>query len=150
MGAAARKDWVDVQQLRSGVKSRTIPKCKGWHTIQEGWRKCGVNAAFFNEACSSGAGMVVRDVNGVFVKVRAVRFHGCPSVEEGEAMSLREALSWIKEMVWIREMLDANDNYTVNFVRRDANKLAHLFARSSKDIVVANVWDESPAFVESL
>ncbi|KAL8524201.1 hypothetical protein ACS0TY_013970 [Phlomoides rotata] len=53
---------------------------------------------FFEDSAEMGFGMVIRDSNGVHIFSRTLAMSGVYAPEEGEAIGLFEALSWIKEL----------------------------------------------------
>ncbi|XP_073014635.1 uncharacterized protein [Primulina eburnea] len=60
--------------------------------------KCNVDVAFFKDQRVIGFGMVIRDDKGQFVAARTAFKEGLPSIQEGEAMGLLEAINWVTQM----------------------------------------------------
>ena len=74
------------------------PVCN-WAKPKEDWLKCNVDAAIFEAEKMIGMGRVIRDHNGVFVATKMLsKEHSSACVRLVEALSLREALSWIKDL----------------------------------------------------
>lgn len=91
-------DWRKAQQeinKSTGVQNSPIRWSK---PEQAGWVKINVNAARFEDMNSIGVGAVIRDAQGEFVRARSRRIGGLLQPREAEAISLREALSWVKEL----------------------------------------------------
>ncbi|KAL8528237.1 hypothetical protein ACS0TY_005881 [Phlomoides rotata] len=65
-----------------------------------------------------GLRMVISDKLGNFMTARSSVVGGCKDVAVGEVMGFLEALSWVKSLY--------------SWIRRDANSLAHAFARLSR------------------
>lgn len=109
-----------------------------------------------------GFGCVIRDSNGKFVAAKGIPWIGVFQLKEAEAMSIREALSWLKKLnlefvkvetdvlqVYngilvesinfvlgfmlddIKEMARGFSHLYFNFVKRSANRVAHLVAREA-------------------
>lgn len=76
------------------------------HTVSEvRWTKLAArrvklnsDAAINKESGCMGLGWVLRDADGLFVAARAVPVRGTYLLKEAEALSVREALSWLKAM----------------------------------------------------
>lgn len=65
-----------------------------WKKPHEGWLKVNTDAAVFSDG-TIGVGAVIRDSNGSFVGARCCKVAGAWSPREPEAISMKEALSWI-------------------------------------------------------
>ncbi|KAL8488022.1 hypothetical protein ACS0TY_024339 [Phlomoides rotata] len=72
--------------------------CRAWHRPPVGRLKLNVDTAFFEDSAEMGFGMVIRDNNGVHFFNHTLAMPGVYAPEEGEAIGLFEALSWIKEL----------------------------------------------------
>ncbi|XVE79954.1 hypothetical protein DITRI_Ditri14bG0098900 [Diplodiscus trichospermus] len=80
-----------------------------WVRPNAGWLKCNVGAAVFASESLAGSGIVVRDSNGCFVAVKsAVHSHMSANALLAEAISLKEALSWIKEKGWVNAVVESD------------------------------------------
>lgn len=50
----------------------------------------------------------------------------------------------------IKEFLRNNHSFSINLVRRNANCVAHAFAKNSRFFENPNIWVEPPIFVDGL
>lgn len=91
-------DWRNVQQevTRNVVSSNT--SLGHWSKPPSGWVKVNIDAASFEELNCTGVGAVIRDEQGEFVRARSRRIEVLLHPREAEALSLKEALSWVKEL----------------------------------------------------
>lgn len=71
-----------------------------WVKPQEHSVKVNVDASLFREHASFGSGLIARDCNGGVIQARTVLKEGNVTAEIAEAMSIKEALSWIEENRW--------------------------------------------------
>ncbi|KAL8155960.1 hypothetical protein AgCh_001132 [Apium graveolens] len=60
------------------------------------WVKINVDAAYYPGSGHMGVGCVMRDDIGKFLRARTNTIRGGKSAREAEAISMREALSWVK------------------------------------------------------
>lgn len=70
--------------------------CK-WRPPQDGVLKINVDASFIKNSLTSIVGMVLRDHTASFLAGKNLSFATPDTAFEAEALSIREALSWIKE-----------------------------------------------------
>ncbi|XP_057791107.1 uncharacterized protein LOC131008228 [Salvia miltiorrhiza] len=98
------------------MASPIINSCVGWHAIQVGWVRCGVDAAFFEHDKSMGIGMVVRDHAGEFVIEKLMKVRGSRDVAEGELMGINEALSWLKSLGYEHGWIDCDSKIACDAV----------------------------------
>ncbi|XP_073137113.1 uncharacterized protein [Henckelia pumila] len=108
-------DWLAIKQKGTGGKennaiARTPTE---WRKPQAHFLKCNVDAAFFTKTKIMGFGMVVRDTEGKCVGYRSMIVEGLCEVKEGEAMGLREALSWIRGMKFNRVIFEMDAQIVV-------------------------------------
>lgn len=68
----------------------------------------------FKDTNEIGLGIIVRDDQGIFVVTRVVRLPGKLHVDEGEAMGLHEALSWIKNLGFQRVVVEMDSKLVVD------------------------------------
>ncbi|XP_057775034.1 uncharacterized protein LOC130994015 [Salvia miltiorrhiza] len=110
---AAASTWAEWSSVRASA-TRSNPQqiakavCLGWHPLPPGAIQCNVDVAFFAEDKTMGLGMVVRNHHGEFVVGRSIILPGCRSVEEGELIGIKEALSWIKELGFLKGVLESD------------------------------------------
>ncbi|XP_031116510.1 uncharacterized protein LOC116020169 [Ipomoea triloba] len=92
--------WLAWKGVNEGqvVQSMHDIRTERWSPPSQGRLKLNTDVAMsMNNSCM-GMGWVIRDAQGHFVTAKAKKFDGFFSVKEAEAVSIREALSWIKEM----------------------------------------------------
>lgn len=83
----------DEQGIR-GVQQSTGNRT--WRKPGEGWIKINTDAACMMDTNQVGVGCVVRDEHGSFLRARCNKVQGRLQPREAEAISLKEALSWMK------------------------------------------------------
>ncbi|XP_074352378.1 uncharacterized protein LOC141691547 [Apium graveolens] len=88
------KEWREAQ-IRD-VGGRQQGGARKWEKTAEGWFKINVNAAVFQD--SIGCGAVIRDAQVEFIGAMCKKVEGAWTPREVEAITLKEALSWIIEM----------------------------------------------------
>ncbi|XP_074348980.1 uncharacterized protein LOC141688243 [Apium graveolens] len=106
-----------------------------WQLPPEGTIKVNTDATCFAESNTYAYAMVERDHTGSLLEAKTTSKHGHIDPMMAEALSIREALSWIKlnECQGLLKDLHSYD-VRVNFVKRSANKVAHILARNSSSI----------------
>lgn len=137
--------------------------CKEWHNPPSGFLKCNTDAAIFSDTNSSGLiGCVIRDETGRFVACRVQQM----TVKECEALnSLLQALIRPRGEPYpkvifggcpefgllvqsCREIHHYNNcDYSVSFVRRQANVATHTLARAPRSHVSPTVFFHLPHFL---
>ena len=75
-----------------------IEPCFKWSKPVQGWLKCNVDAAVFKADNSIGFGCIIRDERGAMIAARNGMMGGSSDPLLAEALSCKEALSWIKEL----------------------------------------------------
>lgn len=89
------------------VQDRTFDHTLGYMSQEDGdehWSLPSVNsvevntddAAIFKESNCYSYAFVIRDHEGNLIEARSSCLRGCPSVELGKALGIKEALSWVK------------------------------------------------------
>lgn len=96
MGLNMLAEWSRAQEIAEKSVDRTRSRSKSWCKPPEGWVKINVDAAFYPGSERIGVGCVMRDDRGKFIRARMNTARGGTSAREAEAISMREALSWIK------------------------------------------------------
>ncbi|XP_019166936.1 PREDICTED: uncharacterized protein LOC109162706 [Ipomoea nil] len=84
----------------ANVTQQTGNPCTGddrWSRPAVGRLKLNTDAALNTSTSSMGLGWVPRDHDGTFMAAKNMRLTSVFTVNEAEAVSLREALSWIKD-----------------------------------------------------
>lgn len=80
------QDWKRVQEDGSRSKSRV--QMQQWCKPPQGWIKINIDASCRVDYYFIGAGCVVRDENGCFMRARTCQIRGRMQAKEGEARSL--------------------------------------------------------------
>ncbi|XP_074327679.1 uncharacterized protein LOC141665589 [Apium graveolens] len=88
-----------------------------WVKPHEDSVKINVDAALFREHDLFGSGLVARDSNGGLIQARTILKEGKVTVEMAEAMSIKEALSWIEESQWSEVVLESDCLVAVQAIR---------------------------------
>uniref|UniRef100_A0A803QIZ4 Reverse transcriptase domain-containing protein n=1 Tax=Cannabis sativa TaxID=3483 RepID=A0A803QIZ4_CANSA len=148
--------------------------------------KINVDAALFPQEHSYGYGIVARDSTGHLIEAKTGYFEGNLDASTVEALSIKEALSWIKSKNWQNVEIESDSmisvqgirgNQVINslsglilhdcqillsslpsvslrFIRRSANRVAHVVARysrflSGRSIFEYNVWSDCESLLYS-
>lgn len=98
----SRKDIVEWQEARKIKLGRNNSKMQGgnqsigrWVAPQVGKLKLNVDASVFPGTSFFSVGMILRDHQGLFIKVRSARCAGEVSVFEAKAWGVLKALKWL-------------------------------------------------------
>ncbi|XP_073119607.1 uncharacterized protein [Henckelia pumila] len=100
--------------------------------------KCNVDAAVFKDPPRMGYGCIIRDSSGVVIKAICGCFPGIFTSIMAEAMSIREALSWLKEL-----------NISNVIVESDALLVVNAFHSSAIDVSGVGLLMEDCRFLAS-
>ncbi|PNX91087.1 gem-like protein 8-like, partial [Trifolium pratense] len=103
-----------------------------WQPPRNGWLKCNMDTRFHNQSATTTCGWCIRDEAGMFERAGTAWNHGTHSIIEAEALALLESMQAATSMNM--NMLALYSNFEVNFVKRQANSVAHLLAKA------ANSW----------
>lgn len=90
-------EWRRAREVDVSRRPRVENECMGWNKPSGQWVKINVDAALSRDGFV-GTGAVIRDSAGHFVRARVSRVAGNWQPREAEALSLKEALSWVKEL----------------------------------------------------
>ncbi|XP_074377753.1 uncharacterized protein LOC141719275 [Apium graveolens] len=91
------QDWREAQKNGRKASTKIASGVRIWNSPPEGWVKINVDTAIFQDG-SIGIGSIIRDSSGQFLSARCRKMVGAWQVREAEAISLKEAMSWVKEM----------------------------------------------------
>ncbi|XP_057809175.1 uncharacterized protein LOC131023647 [Salvia miltiorrhiza] len=124
----SRNDWIMARhklshQVPSAAAAST---CVGWHPLQPGYVKCGVDVAFFEDLHAMGVGLVLRDHEGHFIMAKTLKVQGLFKVEEGELMGIKEALSWLKELCYNRGWVESDCKLACKAIRSGERNILEL------------------------
>ena len=93
--------WQEAHHLKglhSGNPQQPDPYPTIWQKPMVGWYKMNVDGAVDPNRSLTGCGSILRDAEGNFISARAAPIQISILSNEAEAMSMREALSWLKHM----------------------------------------------------
>lgn len=90
-------DWRRAHEECGRSLGSAVMGVQHWSTPPVGWYKINTDAAIFHDG-SVGLGSVIRDSTGRFIRARCGRVVGGWQPREAEALSLKEALSWVKSL----------------------------------------------------
>ncbi|CAN1804672.1 Putative ribonuclease H protein At1g65750 [Linum perenne] len=82
----------------NATPSRPDTSCKAWHPPVQNNFKCNVDAGFRRADDTWGWGAAIRDHYGTLLSYRTGWERGKPSVAEGEAWGLLDALFWVESL----------------------------------------------------
>ncbi|XP_057803521.1 uncharacterized protein LOC131018835 [Salvia miltiorrhiza] len=140
--AHARAEWLLAwsrrPQRNSQPEAATI--CKGWHPLPLGNVKCDVDAAFFKDDYSMGIWLVLRDHEGAYILGKSVKMLGLRSVEEGELIGIKEALSWLKDLGYTCGWIDSDSKRACDAVssgERNITELGVIVALCRADLLLS-------------
>lgn len=108
---------------------------KIWTKPIQGWIKININAACDPADDFVGIGCVVRDANGCFLRARNEVIRGARSPRDAEALSMREALSWIKD--WRRNncVFESDSKLLIDALsEQTGNSLFHTFVEDCSEL----------------
>lgn len=89
-------DWNSARAREEQHSERAVVRKQTWCKPPEGWVKVNIDAACHPGCDYIYVGCLVRDEGGLFLQVRSNIINGTRTPKEAEALSTREALSWIK------------------------------------------------------
>ncbi|CAN1332707.1 Putative ribonuclease H protein At1g65750 [Linum perenne] len=171
------EEW---QQARPPNINRPVASdpCRLWHPPPREYYKCNVDCARFEQQRLRGAGMVIRDHEGVIVEFKMLTEPGCPPAKDCEALALRDALNWINEKGMQKVIIETDSQTVANainnseqddtefgvtieackallhfssrvdFIRRDRNVVAHELARHSRFVASPTLGNASPTWLD--
>ena len=122
--------WQEAHHLKgmhSGNPQLPDPYPTTWQKPMVGWYKMNVDAAVDPNKSLIGCGSILRDAEGNFISARVALIQIRLSSNEAEAMSMREALSWLKHMQLPRVIVEM-DSQMVNKALKCTSLYASPFA----------------------
>lgn len=111
--------WTAAQVHSSNPLSvASIPSAK-WTRPPENYVKCNVDAGLFTNQGKIGSGMLLRDYHGTFLAAKSC-WQRCSVLEPflAEAISLREALSWLKDLCVHSILIESDSLSVVSTIKR--------------------------------
>ncbi|XP_075499452.1 uncharacterized protein LOC142537854 [Primulina tabacum] len=130
-------DW-----LRAKQKSQEIADvhsmdsgCPDWHKSPRLSIKYNVDAAFFQS--KDRLGCILRDENCMFLTFRTCVIVGVFNVNEGEAMGLLEALSWVRRLGLKKVYFEMDAKVVVEAIKSSGIDIFEFgsIVQSCKDII---------------
>lgn len=92
-----------------------------WKPPAEGFLKVNVDASVFAGADTFIIGMVLRDHNGSFIQGKNLCLPYPGTVLEGEAIGVKEALTWIKELQLHNISIESDSRLTVKAINENVD-----------------------------
>ncbi|XP_012075763.1 uncharacterized protein LOC105636967 [Jatropha curcas] len=126
------QSWQNARVLATCPSTMNLPAVTVWSKPPAGSLKCKTDAAIPRQDGKIGAGWVLRDELGAVVNACQKVLLGSQEPFMAEALSFREALSWVM------------NKGSVSFVRRYANRFAHLFATPACSMPDFKEWGLVP------
>lgn len=97
-----------------------------WHLPPEGTIKVNTDATCFAESNTYAYAMVERDHTGSLLEAKTTSKHGHIDPMMAEALSIREALSWIKLKSWRKVIVETDCLAVVQVLRCSSIHLSYL------------------------
>ncbi|XVF87040.1 hypothetical protein PTKIN_Ptkin18bG0088700 [Pterospermum kingtungense] len=141
-------DWSQAKLFKSGVGSRLGPSydCLTWHCPPSGFLKCNVDAAIGHNSSMAGIGLVLRGVEGEFIGGK------CCLVKVLWRLKKLRQLDNSEFGVIVgccKDLLSLEQNYSVCFVKRQANVVAHVLAREARFQACSRFFVDVPGCVRT-
>ncbi|XP_063945892.1 uncharacterized protein LOC135151390 [Daucus carota subsp. sativus] len=121
---AAAKQYLTQWSIAQNRSSTTLlqPTFEGdgdciWVNPQQNSVKVSVDAAVFEDKDAAGLGLVARDDNGELIQAKTLILPSKVAPVLGEAMAVKEALSWIDVMQWPKVILVSDCLVVVQAIR---------------------------------
>ncbi|KEH37989.1 hypothetical protein MTR_2g055490 [Medicago truncatula] len=95
-------------------------------------------------------GICIRDFADIFVLAKALSYSCYVSTDVGETLGLHSALQWFDDMHFDNVDFETDSKLTVEFVRRQANGIAHALARDTLLLTSPAVYYDIPDCIETL
>ncbi|XP_062102834.1 uncharacterized protein LOC133812999 [Humulus lupulus] len=121
--------WVQAQDREIAPLPNFLSPADGrlsWVKPPLGALKINVDAAIFSAAATYSFAGIVRDHEGAFVEAFSVCRAGVVSPELGEALGVREALSWIKKRSWQQVEIETDSLLVVQALRSSTSMASYF------------------------
>lgn len=119
-----------LEDVKSVHKSLSLSsRCRQWNKPPHDHLKVNIDAAFFTDSNETELGVMIFDDRGKQVISRTLLLVGNYRPEEGEAIMLFEALSWIKDMSLERVIIEMDAKMMVdalNMVETDNSSFGDI------------------------
>ena len=114
LAADSLSQWQHARSLSVSQRRMSIPNIAiRWTKPEAGWHKCNVDAAVFSHENCIGIGCIVRDEDGLMVAAKNSKVRGDADPAIAEAISCREALSWLKYLGFNKVVIDSDAQVVV-------------------------------------
>lgn len=123
--AAARNLLIDLrrdQQEKQRYKPIVQSSKRQWKPPPQDWVKINIDAATSMETNSTGIGNVIRNEAGEFQRARNQKIIASLLFREAEAVSLKEALSWIKNLGFKKCIFESDATVLVDACQGDRGR----------------------------
>lgn len=107
-------DWTNARAKEEQHSERSAVQKQTWCKPPEGWVKVNIDAACYPECDYITVGCVMRDECGMFLRARSNVISGVRTPLEAEALSMREALSWIKGWRTIKCVFESDSKLVID------------------------------------
>ncbi|KAL8125037.1 hypothetical protein AgCh_012638 [Apium graveolens] len=115
--------WKEAQLERVRSSTATVGhNIQRWQAPDQHWVKINIDAATFMELGTVGIGGVIRDERGSFVRAMCKQIRGNWTPREAEAISLKEALSWVKQYGFRRCVFETDSKLLADAVNGDTGR----------------------------
>ncbi|XP_074346541.1 uncharacterized protein LOC141685331 [Apium graveolens] len=116
-------------------KNRQIEQAKSWSRPLDGWVKVNNDAACNQEREFVAVGCVVRDASGHFLRAMSNIVRGARSPREVEALSMREALSWIKDRGSSNSVYESDSKLLIDAMdKQSGSSLFHTIVEDCNEL----------------
>ncbi|XP_012087681.1 uncharacterized protein LOC105646438 [Jatropha curcas] len=92
------------------------PANRAWSRPPTGFLKINLDASVFSGGTVAGVGLVCQNSFGEFIAAKTMLLHGQFNALHAEALSVREALSWIKAKAWSSIIVESDALMVVNAI----------------------------------
>ncbi|KAK6116072.1 hypothetical protein DH2020_008341 [Rehmannia glutinosa] len=140
VAAVVLSDWsISLGLGNAEFYNNTEEHSQRWKKPNFPYMKCNVDAAICQQRKLTGIGVVLRNDQGEFIVARTIYFPGIYAIREAEAISVREALSWLHDLGIRQVVVETDAKYVVDSLT------SHEFGISEYDFVI----QECRAFLQS-
>ncbi|XP_062116553.1 uncharacterized protein LOC133830553 [Humulus lupulus] len=141
--------WVSAQDREVAPLPNYLSPADGavvWRKPKRGDLKVNVDAANFLGAETYGFAGVARDHNGTLIEAFSVYRNGAINPELGEAMGVREALSWIKRRRWTNVVVETHSLMVIQALRSNIVMTSYFWSIIDdcklllKDLILVSIY----------
>ncbi|XP_062093342.1 uncharacterized protein LOC133799338 [Humulus lupulus] len=120
--------WLEAQKYfhPSQMFQRGVAYQERWTKPHDGMMKINVDVSVHATENRFGFGCVARDSNGLFLEALCGRRRGKVSAVLGEALSIKEALSWIQRKDWANVIVESDCLVVVHAIQHQVQMFSPL------------------------